>query len=42
MPRVAIPDTSCLIGLACGGLLDVLPRMYSADPKPGDARLPGP
>lgn len=29
MPSLAIPDTSCLIGLSGGHLLDVLPRLYS-------------
>ncbi len=28
MPRVTIPDTSCLIGLAHGNLLDVLRRLF--------------
>lgn len=29
MPSLAIPDTSCLIGLSGGHLLDILPRLYS-------------
>jgi predicted nucleic acid-binding protein len=29
MPSVAIPDTSCLVGLACGRLLDLLPQLYA-------------
>ncbi len=29
MPSLAIPDTSCFIGLACGRLLDLLPNLYA-------------
>ena len=35
MPDLAIPDTSCLIGLTAGGVLDLLPRLYTAVIVPG-------